>query len=136
MPLLYTQCKSCKKNTSFFSWYETRVELAMKKKEEFPIKCKNCKEENTYHVDELKAKINGYLHLFVVLGLLLGSFFIAFFGFKIKEGQVFIFSSIPSVIYLIFIGKARQRVNAFNRTPLKKRLSRVITESSNYSLKR
>ncbi len=79
--ILYTYCKSCKKNITIKSNASTRPDLQMEKGDEFNVNCGNCGKIEKKHVNDIKAEPNNIILLIGVgIGVLATIILWLFFG--------------------------------------------------------
>lgn len=119
---LYTRCKSCGEEISFYSDVNDRAELEMRKGKEFFLTCKSCHAKHKYHVNDFQASKSVVQKLSsagVALLLAAGIIFAEFFAFSmgvIFYGTVFL---VPVIAFGIINKQQQTRLNAFNRYRVK-----------------
>lgn len=119
---LYTRCKSCGEEISFYSDVNDRAELEMKKGKEFFLTCKSCHAKYKYHVNDFDASkslvqklTSSGIALLLAVGIILAEFF-AFSMEVLFYGGVFL---VPVIAFGIINKQQQTRLNAFNRYKVK-----------------
>ena len=119
---LYTQCTSCKKDISFWTWSQTRIELQKTKGKLLLLTCKKCGHSNKYDLNDIEAKPSRFALVISLIIFVFGTLFLLImFSDYIWEvgiyGVVTISSIvlIPSIVFTIINKNDRQRVNTFNQ---------------------
>ena len=121
---LYTNCKSCKRPITYFTWYRDRVTLARKKGEDILLQCRYCAITKPNNVDELEARTNKMVRIIAIVILVTGSLAMFLFLWNTLVESDYIIISIalfmaPSVTYLLLLKADEKRVSSFNRHKLK-----------------
>ena len=106
---LYTHCEFCNSQINLKEKTSTRLNLEVKKGKEFDLKCNECRNSQTKHVNDIKAE-TGYLQ--PLIGLLLG-IAVALFCFFAFKNVVIITTSILT-FPLLFIYQERKSTSNFN----------------------
>ena len=119
---LYTRCKSCKEEVSFYSSVNERPELEMQKGKEFDLTCNSCYKKLKYHVNDFDAtkslgqKLTSFgIALALVIALILSEFYVLSLGL-IFYGGIFL---VPTIAFAIIHKQQQTQLNAFNRFKVK-----------------
>ncbi len=118
---LYFKCKNCKFETSFNCLVKTRVDLVLKKRDNFTLDCNSCYVKKTYHVNDIYTKTSKLVQiipfiLFVIGCISLG--YIVFGNHNIMNNlslKLIALIGIPITVYTILTKEDIKRVNTFNR---------------------
>ena len=104
--ILYTNCKSCKKDIKVKSSAQTRPDLQMEKGEDFTVNCMNCGKTDKKHINDIKAESNSFM---LLLGLIIGIIMTIILWFF--YGAI---ASIVVAIPLIFWQQQMKATKSFN----------------------
>ncbi|MCF1191804.1 hypothetical protein LRR18_09415 [Mangrovimonas sp. AS39] len=130
---VFGKCQSCQSEIPFITQAYTRVEFAMRIGEFVTLKCKSCKTETKFHVDELFANPSKLAQISSGLVLLIGTpliFLVVNPFLKTGTSHYLIYSVggfllIPVFIYAILNRQDQNRVSNFNRRKLKGRIHNI-----------
>ncbi len=119
--VLFINCKHCSKEIKVKGSFANRWELSAKRGRMFEMKCSNCKQEDNYSVDNVKAKA-GIIST-IALILLFPSIAVIFwllYPFSTK-GIIPMFllpvgMLIPTLIYVSVLREQKRKLESFNST--------------------
>lgn len=137
---LYSTCKKCKKELSFWSYNRTRVEFAKNEGEFKEHVCKNCSFQNKIHVDDLYAENSRVLKYIGLIIFILGTPFTGYILYLFLNqknqhgflGMVLVII-IPVSIYILIKKEEMMRINTFNRAKFKGRIHNISKTKSLYN---
>ncbi|AOW21115.1 hypothetical protein [Urechidicola croceus] len=118
---LFTKCKNCSKEISFYSFCETKTELIMEKGDKLELFCNNnCLESNFYDTNNIYAKRSIRTEIIGLIFFLIGTPLLVYTGYKVLDfdlGAAYLASLllVPGIIYILFKRQDENRVRTFNR---------------------
>lgn len=121
---LFTNCKNCKSEIRFKSWYSDRVEIKKSVGDSLQLKCKSCNKTDKYRIDTIKAKESKLALFFAFIIFLIGTPIMLFFlwDYFLKANYLYGILGlllpliIPSVIYMIVNKNESSKVRLFNQS--------------------
>lgn len=121
---LFTNCKNCKSEITFRSWYSDRVEFKKSKGDSLKLTCKSCNKTDKYYIDNIKAKESKFALLIAFMLFLIGTpiLFFSLWDYFLKVNYFYgmlgllIPLTIPSIIYMVISKNESSKVRLFNQS--------------------
>jgi hypothetical protein len=115
-------CKNCNYTNTIRSNSIDRVELEKEYTNNIEVTCLSCNETHIYNVNNVFATLNKGWHLFLTVITLFATVIVAYYILSNYWGKSFYIylvapsiSSIPSMIYFVYLKNERKKVRLFNR---------------------
>ena len=121
---IFTNCKSCKSEIRYKTWYSDRVELKKSVRDSLTLTCESCNKTDKYRIDSFKAKESKLALLVAFFIFLIGTpillFFLWDYFFKVNylHGALGLLIPliIPSFIYMVISKSESAKVRLFNQS--------------------
>ena len=121
---LYTPCKNCDAQISFWTRNSTRVQIKMTIGDSLKLKCKKCGKTAKYSINEMKAKPSKSALVIALIVFLVGTplLFLVFREYMFKNSNplriITLISPafLPAYVFGIILYNDKKRVRMFNRS--------------------
>jgi len=114
---IYGKCKTCTTEISFWSFAETRVDLALQSGDYKKLYCSTCGKNNRFHLNELYAKKSKIAQFIALTAIVIGLGLLWYYFVPIAEVLLLHIGGIilvPFSIYQIIHKQEEVRVKSFN----------------------